>query len=48
MVSEMQGQLLSVCRNQIDGLESMLNNLGPISSGYDTLAKDAETLSVII
>ena len=46
MVSEMQGQLLTVCKSQIEGLENMLKGLGPISDGYETLAKDADDLSV--
>jgi len=45
MVSEMQGQLLSVCNNQINGLADTLNSLGPIADDYETLAKDADDLS---
>ena len=47
MVSEMQGQLLSVCNNQINGLADALYGLGPIADDYETLAKDADDLSVI-
>ena len=48
MVSEMQGQLLSVCNNQINGLADTLNSLGPIADDYETLAKDADDLSVML
>lgn len=47
MVSAMQGQLLSVCVSQMDNLESTLKDLGQISDDYETLAKDAEDISVI-
>ena len=47
MVTDMQGELLTVCRSQVDGLESMLKGFGPISDGFETLAKDADNLSVI-
>lgn len=46
MVSAMQGQLLSVCVSQMDDLEKTVNSLGPLSDGYDTLAKDADQISV--
>ena len=46
ILSEMQGQLLSVCVDQMDNIESLVNGLNPISDGFDTLAKDAEELSV--
>ena len=46
ILSQMQGQLLSACKTQIEDLENAVNGLGPISEGYDTLAKDAEVLSV--
>ncbi|XP_065057845.1 utrophin-like isoform X2 [Rhopilema esculentum] len=45
ILSEMQGQLLSVCIDQIDNIENVINGLNPISDGFDTLAKDAEELS---
>eukprot|EP00794_Sanderia_malayensis_P000431 gene431-1072_t len=45
MLSAKQGQLLSICSDQILDLEKLLSAQGPVSDGFDTLVKDCEFIS---